>query len=473
MQTMKKNLRYMLAFLLIGVVSGCKDYFDLDKNPNLVVNPPLNSLLSTTTQKSGLNSQTVANITSYFVQYLANPGVGGSTDTYQITDYTITWDTLYFAMADIYDMKAKALAEGSSEHVGVANILMSYNLTLVADMFGDAPYSEAFAGTTLIPKYDSEEDLYTESLRLLDEAVVELGKTDSKVHLSASDDFIHHGNVDNWIKTAYALKARQLNKISKKPDYNPAAVLEAVSKSYTSNADDAQMAGFLGLNPWASIALSNTQLILGGWLSEQFMEHINGVSYGVLDPRIAKITDKTVNGDYKGTPNGVGNVGPLTNTVKDETYITRNSPLTSDAAPLILVSFAELKMIEAEAQFRLANPTAAHAAYLAGITAHMDKLGVTPAERDAYLVSAAVSTSPATLTIDHIFQEKFTITYLNPEAWNDARRYDYKYKNFTLPANAALPTFIRRVAYPVGETSKNGSNVPTVSSLADKVWWDQ
>jgi len=233
------------------------------------------------------------------------------------------------------------------------------------------------------------------------------------------------------------------------------------------------MSGFLGLNPWASIALSNTQLILNGWLSQQFMEHINGVSYGVLDPRIAKITDKTVNGDYTGTPNGVGNVGPATNTVKDETYITRNSPLTSDAAPITIVSFAELKMIEAEAQFRAANPGAAHAAYIAGITAHMDKLGVTPAERDAYLASAAVSTSPATLTIDHIFQEKYIITYLNPEAWNDARRYDYKYKNFTLPASAALPEFIRRVAYPVGETSKNGSNVPAVNSLSERLWWDE
>ena len=470
---MKKNFRYILAFLLISVISSCNDYFELDNNPNLVVSPPLNSLLSTTTHKTGLNNQRVANITSYFVQYLANPGAGGSTDTYQVTDYTSTWDALYFAMADIYDMKAKALVEGSSEHAGVANVLMSYNLTLVADMFGNAPYSEAFGGASLIPKYDSEEELYAESLRLLDEALVELAKTDSKLNLSASDDFIHHGNVANWVKTAYALKARLLIKVTKKPNYNSAAVLDALSKSYTSNADDAQMSGFLGLNPWASIALSNTQLILNGWLSQQFMEHINGVSYGVLDPRIAKITDKTVNGDYTGTPNGVGNVGPATNTVKDETYITRNSPLTSDAAPITIVSFAELKMIEAEAQFRAANPGAAHAAYIAGITAHMDKLGVTPAERDAYLASAAVSTSPATLTIDHIFQEKYIITYLNPEAWNDARRYDYKYKNFTLPASAALPEFIRRVAYPVGETSKNGSNVPAVNSLSERLWWDE
>ena len=471
-RVMKKSLRYIFVFVLLGGVISCKDYFALDSNPNLVVNPPLNSLLSTTTQKTGINSQLVADITSYFVQYLAGPVAGGSTDTYQITDYSTTWDSLYRGMADIHDMKAKAQAEGSSEHTGVANILMSYHLSLVTDMFGDAPYSEAFTGTTLTPKYDTEEELYAESLRLLDDAIAELAKTDSKVKLGTSEDFIHHGLVANWIKTAYALKARLLNKVSKKPDYNPAAVLDAISKSYTSNADDAQMSGFLGLNPWASIALENAGLILDGWLSEQFIQHINGDTYGVLDPRISKITDPLKGGVYRGTPNGSGNTGTAPS-VPDENYITRTSPLTGDAAPIILISYAELKMIEAEANFRAGNPAVAFTAYRAGITAHMNKLGVTAAERDAYLASAAVAQDASAFTLDQIFQEKYIITYLNPEAWNDARRYDYNYKNFTFPVNAALPTFIRRVAYPSGETSKNGSNVPAVGSLSDRLWWDE
>jgi hypothetical protein len=70
-------------------------------------------------------------------------------------------------------------------------------------------------------------------------------------------------------------------------------------------------------------------------------------------------------------------------------------------------------------------------------------------------------------------KEKYVATYLNPEAWNDARRYDYKYKDFTLPANAALPTFIRRVAYTQGERSKNGKNVPSAEPLSTKLWWDK
>lgn len=472
--TMKFNHRSLFPFLtllLIGL-GGCKDYFELNENPNLIASPPLGSLLSTTTQKTALNSQRVAGFTSYFVQYLASPGTGGSTDTYQITDYTSTWDAVYYGMADLYDLKKKAQEQGASEYVGVADVMLSYHLTLIADVFGDAPFSDAFTGTTLTPKYDTGQTLYNTALMLLNEGLAELAKTDSKVKLSAANDLIHKGNTAAWIKTANALKARMLNKVSKQAAYKPADVLDAVSKSYTANADDAQMASFLLRNPWAAVARNNAALVLDGWLSDQFVNHLNGVTYGIVDPRIEKITDKTVNNDYKGTRNGQGNVGG-NNTVKDEVYISLNSPLTGDAAPLLIVTNAEVRFIEAEAAFRAGDKARAYTAYLAGIQANMDKYGVAAAARDAYLANPTVGVGSAALTLDLIFKEKYVATYLNPEAWNDARRYDYKYKGFRLPLNAALPTYIRRAAYPNGENSKNGANVPTEVPLSTNLWWDK
>jgi hypothetical protein len=411
------------------------------------------------------------------VQYVASPSAGSALDVYQVTDLTSTWDNLYYAMADIYDMKQKGIDEGASDYVGVANVLMAYHLSLVTDLWGDAPYSQAFytgksVGNPLTPGFDSEEDLYAETLRLLDEGIAELNKTDSRIALDADNDLIHGGDKAKWIKTANAFKARQLNKLSKLPTYNAAAVLSAVEGSYTSNADDAQMAVFTPRNPWATVSLNNTNLLLGGWLSEQLMEHLNGTTYGVVDPRITKITDPTVNGDFKGTPNGVGNVGPANNTVKDETYISRNSPLTGDLSPLLIASYAEIKFIEAEAAFRAGDKERAYAAYLAGIKAHMDKLEVPAGERDAYLSNPVVAVGAANLTLDLIFKEKYVVTYLNPEAWNDARRYDYKYARFTLPAGAELPTFIRRFAYPQGESAKN-PNTPASPVLSERLWWDQ
>ncbi|RYZ45237.1 MAG: SusD/RagB family nutrient-binding outer membrane lipoprotein, partial [Sphingobacteriales bacterium] len=440
---MFKKYQY-LTFMLIAVAllqSCSKDYFDLNTNPNQVDKPTLGTLLTTATHKTGINSYNVGSITSVYVQYLANPSASASSDIYQVVDYTSTWDALYYAMADINDLKALAKEQGSSEYVGVADVLLSYHLTLVSDLWGNAPFSDAFftATKTLTPKYDTHEQLYTTAMSLLDEGITELTKTDATIKLAAASDLIHGGARDKWLKTAYALKARMLIKVSKKATYSPTAVLAAVDNSYKSNADDAGMAAFQLRNSWAQVARNNAALTLSGWLSEQLVDHLNGVSYGVFDPRIRKITDPTVNGIFIGTVNGAGNRPPGNNTVKDENYVAVSSPWTSDLAPLLIVTYAELKFIEAEAALAAGLPTRAYTAYLAGINANMDKLQVPAgAEKTAYLAAAAVG--EAGLTRDLIMKEKYVATYLNPEAWNDARRYDYAYKNFTLPQNAVLST---------------------------------
>jgi hypothetical protein len=143
-------------------------------------------------------------------------------------------------------------------------------------------------------------------------------------------------------------------------------------------------------------------------------------------------------------------------------------------APILLITYAEQKFIEAEAALGT-NATQAYAAYLEGISAHMDKIGVEEADKDAYLANPAVSVGEGNLTLDLIMKEKYIAMFLNPEAWADARRYDYQYKNMTVPANlnpALNGQFIRRVIYPESETTRNGSNVPQVT-LADPLWWDQ
>jgi len=465
---------FLIAAVAISGISCKKSYFDLSSNPNLVTTPSLSSLLSTVTHKTGIDNYTVGSTTSVYVQYLANPSASAASDTYQVLDLTGTWDALYFAMGDINDMKKLAIAQGSSEYLGVADVLYSYHITLVADLWGDAPYSDAFNPNKLTVKYDSQQDLYKTSITLLDSAILELTKTTSIIKLLATNDLIHAGDRNKWIKTAYALKARLLNKVSKTSTYNPAAVLAAVTSSYTSNADDAGMASFQLRNNWASVAVSNASLTLGGWLSEQLIDQLNGITYGIFDPRIRKITDPTITGTFIGTTNGAGNRPPGNNTVKDENYIAVSSPWTSNTAPILIVTYAELKFIEAEAALRSNDNARAYTAYLAAINANMDKLQVPAgAERTAYLSSPIVAVGAANLTLALIFKEKYVATYLNPEAWNDVRRNDYQYKDFTLPVNAALPSFIRRIDYPIGERSKNGGNVPAVKPQTDKLWWDQ
>ena len=55
----------------------------------------------------------------------------------------------------------------------------------------------------------------------------------------------------------------------------------------------------------------------------------------------------------------------------------------------------------------------------------MDKVGVSAADRDAYLADASVAVGASNLTLALIMREKFIATFLNPESFVDLRRYDF------------------------------------------------
>jgi hypothetical protein len=477
----------LLAALAFG--SCKKDYLDINEvNPNQTQNPPINGLLAAVTYQTAINFYRAGDFTSYYMQYLASPNKGSASDIYENADRSTLWFNttttpsatnppfggVYNTIMDGRILEQKATAANGPEYVGVAKVTEVMNMSMMIDIFGDMPYSEAFNPGIFTPKYDKAEDIFNRCLALLDEAIVEFGKTNATIRLDAANDLIHGGVVSAWIKTAYALKARLLNRLSKLPSYNPTLILDNVSKAYTTNADDAQVTKFFASNPWGQAAANNAGNLLDVWLSEQFVDALNGKTFGAVDPRLdliaTKVTSGQLAGQYVGTPNGNGRIG--SGTAGQESYLSTTGFYSSPASPLLLVTYAEMKFIEAEATF-VTDKTRSYNAYLAGIAAHMDKLGVSLTAKNAYLSNPAVAVGVAVFTKDLIFKEKYVAMFLHPEAWTDARRFDYKYKDFTLPIGAVLPTFIRRVNYPSSELSRNGANVPNVGSLTEKLWWDR
>ncbi len=479
---MKHNYLYksLIAAAMILCVSSCqKGYFELYDNPSQVSKPSLPTLQTTVAHRAAINSYSVAATTAYYVQYLAGPAAGGATDTYQPLNMSTTWDALFYTMADTRDFIAIAREEQANHHEGIGNILLAYNLGLASDVWGDIPYTEAANADILRPRYDDQKAVYDTCMVLLDSAINQLSRS-TTVNIQDKYDLIYGQNATaksadrlraDWLKAAYSLKARFLLKASKTSSYSAAAVLQAVDNGFASNVDDMGMAVFQLRNNWATVANSNASNTLGGWLSEQLIDHLNGTTYGVFDPRISKITDMTVNGIYIGTVNGAGNRPPGNNVTKDECYISMNSPWTSPESPILLMTYAELKFIEAEAALAI-DPNRAYNAYLEGIRANCEKLQVESDSITRYLSEPTVAVGAGNLTLDLIMKEKYVAMYLNPEAWNDARRYNYAYKDFTLPDNAELAEFIRRQQYPTTEFSENGQNVPVVT-LTQRLWWDQ
>lgn len=468
-------MKYLINGIRIGALSlaltSCEKYLDINDNPNQATRPPIGGLMARVCFDAGLNVYRVSNTTSYYTQYLSSPNPASPTDVYEPVDISGTWGQLYDNMSDAFDLRRLAEENGATEIQGAADILMAMDLIHVHDLWGDAPYSNAFTGEEIRPAFDDAQSIYTEILRLLDEGISLLQQPGSKIKLSATDDLIHRGNAEAWVRTAHALKARMLNRVSKTAQYNASAVLAETAQAYTAPNQDAALRTFDVRNPWAQVAINNANLLLDGWLSEQLIDAMNGTTYGIFDPRLPLMTDTTKFGTYIGTPNGRGRLGSGIDF--EECYINQAGYYSTPGAPLYIISREEVLFIEAEAAFRSNDLNRAYTAYLNGIAASCNKMGVPAAARDAYINDPSVSVGSAALTLDLIFKEKYKALYLSPETWNDARRFDYAYAGFTLPLNAVTNTFIRRLVYPSVELTRNAENTPDIQDVTERLWWDR
>ena len=475
--------RAVLFLIVFGVaLVGCDGDLLVDNtNPNATTDPSMSGLLSTAILSTSTTTQGAASVTSYYVQHLASPS-GSATDQQFEARFGGTWSSVYDGLGTAQALIEKADEEGSPHYAGIARIIQAYNLGLAADLWGDIPYQEALQADEgeITPGYDSQEQIYGEIQALLSDARDDL---DAESRLSpGSEDFVYGGDLEKWKKAAWALEARYLNHRTEKSDYDPQAVLSALDNAFDSNADDAQMdyEDDPSNNPWHNVYLDEQGGILGGHLSEQLVKEMDGTLYGPLDPRLqTAITDsneteapeESAAPAFAGNRNGAGS-GDFYNHLEPQYYASEN-------APILWITYAEAKFIEAEAALRDDNPSRAYDAYRAGIRAHMTKVGVADAQREDYLNHPAVDVGAGNLTLDLIFKEKNVATFLHPEAWVDHRRHDYDYPDFEPPVDQN-PLFdqnpntdhIRRVLYPLSEVERNASNVPE-ASLDQFLWWDQ
>jgi hypothetical protein len=393
---------------------------------------------------------------------------------------------LYQAMTNAKVLIDLANQQSAPRYSAMGKILMVFNLSLATDTYGDVPFSDAFKSpTVLYPKYDKQEDLYPLMQTMLDEAITEAQSTSPGTQLPGNDDLVYKGTMTGWIETAYFLKARLHMHLTKKGAVAAATnALAQLPNAYKNSTRDFQLVyNTRNLNPWnANIA---KRVETGNFFiapSRRFT-NILIASPTVIDPRITRMMENRSNptavANYSGIPNGTGAGGNVD--------LTQNTFYGRDVAPLMMATFFEQKLLEAEARFLVAGgtttstgaPQAAYDAYIAGITAHMDKVGVEPAARNAYLASSFVAPNAAALRLEHIMREKHIAMYLHPEAWVDVRRYDYNanlFKGMALPANhssAMGGQFIRRSGLPNEELTRNPNAKAASKPQQEKVWWDQ
>ena len=465
----------MLAFMCWALTSCTHDQLDeIGKNPNEPLDVPVSLLLPQVELDLavGVLGSELAWYTSVFVEHTT--GVHGQMQDADrrvgINSTTVnnTWNTLYSDVNhDLNLIIAKGTSAGSEQSgdwhsVGIAKVLKAMTMSVATDMWGDVPYTQADS----IEKYktpapDKQEDIYRALISLLDTAISDLSK-DGLTDLE-SIDFYYKGNTEQWIKVAYGLKARLHNRLSRRDPVRSAnAALEAVAMSLESATDDLKFSDFTedatGQNSWYQFQKTGFLAV-----SETVFDLMNSHA----DPRI-DLWFGAVGGEIVPAPNGLADA--------DQAGSIYSKPATDDFASktdqkylgatssLPLLTFDEIKYIEAEALLRLGKLPDAHDTLMVAVRASLERAGVATTSIDGYISNLEID--PKTdITLEDIIEQKYLSFWLYQpiEAYNDYRRTGIPELNNTV---GEAP---KRMPYAQDEISANPNIQPI--STQQPIWW--
>ncbi|WP_421920292.1 SusD/RagB family nutrient-binding outer membrane lipoprotein [Marinifilum sp.] len=204
---MKKILYKIFAFIIVyaGVIS-CSDYLDINQDPDNPEEATILDIMPVAQASSAFAiSQDFNRVGSDVVQYFV-----GRHDAWTVTPATAsnTWRfTLYAgALKDLETIIEKGTESEDYHFVGIAKLLKAYCFNHMVDLWDDIPYTEALNDDIESPVFDDGAAIYDNLFTLIDEAILDLGKTNT---ISLSEvDFIYGGNVAAWIRMGNTLKLK-------------------------------------------------------------------------------------------------------------------------------------------------------------------------------------------------------------------------------------------------------------------------
>ncbi len=408
-------------------------------------------------------------------------------------------------LADVIN-QTKANAARSNLY-NMARIWRAYVFMILVDTYGDVPYSQAgqgFLSGISLPKYDAQQDIYTDLLNELTQATAALDATKA----IEPNDVIYKGNIAQWKKLGNSLLVRIGMRYSK---LDGGKAQQIVSAAYTagtmqSNADNACVAFNSTFNSPTGSWVQGTERA-NVYLGKPFIDSLLRTN----DPRLGVIavkytnpggtlsagttgTEDTAAADQIGLPFGYNEATISTepNFPGKATTGWKYSQLNRRTAgridiPEFFVTFAQTQLLLAEAAQRGWISAAPATLYNAGVRAHMDQMAkydvsatIATAAENAYLAANPYDPAGA---IQQINTQYWIASFLNgTEAWANFRRSGYP----SLAPNpypgadpAVKGAFIHRLQYPLREASANTANYNAAVShngpdnMATHVFWDK
>ncbi len=504
-----KQLKIYLAIAVCLFASSCDKGFDeLNTNPTAAttVNPAF--LLN----NAVINSSHVATTLQYdmsIVQQTVTPNSGvltGANFNQDNRDYTQQNWNRYYPNVIRNTKTAINLATDKparSNLLQMARIWQAHGFMVLADSYGDIPYSEAgvgFIDGVTNPKYDPQEQVYKDIIKELTAASAALDA--SKPRENA--DILYQGDVSSWKKLGYSLLLRAGMRLSK---VDPALAQATVKAAFaggvmTSNSDNAVIRHNANYQNSLGSTLNGTEAN-NYYLAAPFVNYLKSNN----DPRLGSIAVRYVaaaSGPQQnaanantnpavqiGMPFGFDNSGIVGQATKDGlasfyaySQIDRTR-MAKQQAPMFLVTHAMNQLLLAEAAQRGWVTGAAADYYIAGIRAHMQQMALYDAASaiPASAIDTYITANPLdpTRALQQINTQYWVASFLNgPESFANWRRSGFPVLTPNpFPGKDIKGNFIYRLTYPNAEISVNSVNVQAAISrmgadnLDTKVWWDK
>ncbi len=463
-----KILFFFFASMLL-IVSCDKDFEEINKDPNNPTTIEAHLLLPSsvrTAQNLIYNAQFGGDLGACWVQhyskvqyhdeslyFLTRPGV---IDSY--------WNNMYaVVISDADAMYNLAELEENNNLMAVALTLQAYGYSLLTDVFGDVPLSEAMRADEgiFLTKYDKQQDVYTGILELLTRANSLYGSGD----IDETSDILYAGDAAKWQKFTNSLKFRSLMRISGKVDVS--ADLQSLVNAgnmFDSNDDEAKLI-YLSAAPSAN-PLWET-VVDGGRPEYKVNATIIDNMLANNDPRLPQIAQLNDAGIYRGKPAGIINVP---NSEYNYNNVSAIGLLYLDpTAPGFCMSNPELLFLMAEAAQKGYISGSASTYYEAGITASFEANQVSDG---GYIAANSLGGN----ALEQIGTQKWLALYgQGIEAWTEWRRVGYP--ALTPAIEGELDHVPTRVSYPTIEASVNSESYEAAvaaqgpDNLSTPLWW--
>jgi hypothetical protein len=475
--------KFIIIIGTIALFTSCKKYLDVNHTPNNPLSVPPTTILPTVTVAIAFaNGNDLDRSTSALVQHIA--GVANQTQAYDVYNLDGAFDNqwnfeLYNGAINNAQILIDQYSATSPAYSGIAKLEMAYAFSVATDLWGDVPYSQAGQGLKYeTPVFDKVQDIYQGSatikglMDLVKDGMADLDKT-STLKPGTKDDIVYQGDLTKWKRVGNTLLLKFAIMLTNVNATLATSTIQSVltgNNYIISNAQDFEVPfgpSVGNQNPLYSF--NNVNRTGDQMLSQRLLNLMKGLNDTV---RLAKFFTKP-NGVFTGFDNGSTAVAPaLTARSKYNTYLVG----TSGEAPIRLLTNFQVQFILAEAALVLGTPGDPNAYYQAGITANMQKIGMTPAEISTYFTSnpTIVTLSGTTAQkLQQIITQKYIAWIGNGiEAFDDYRRTGYPVLALVNNPQGDDPNVIpTRLPYTPAELARN-PNAPNPRPKTDvKLWW--